>query len=225
MVAVGCPHHITQRGSSRCQLFFRDADREVYLTALRKYADRYRMRVWGYCLMSNHIHLIGVPENPDSLSRTLGRTHADYARYINVARQGCGHFWQARFYSCPLDQQQVWNALAYVERNPVRAGLVAQASGHRWSSAGAHLCGHDPSGWLELQPWQASYVPEQWANILALGMGEQAFRERLHQATLTGLPLGDETFVRRWEALLGRPLRWRPPGRPASLAAMRRQMG
>src|ERR1039457_2276923 len=57
--------------------------------------------------------------------RVFGRTHSDYARYANLVQRSCGHFWQARFYSCALDEDHVWRALAYVERNPVRAAMVA----------------------------------------------------------------------------------------------------
>ncbi len=88
------------------------------------YAEQIRFRIWGYCLMPNHIHLIGVPGYEESLWRTLGQTHGDYARYQNIQQRSCGHFWQARFYSCPMDHVHQWEALAYVERNPVRAGMV-----------------------------------------------------------------------------------------------------
>ncbi|MGA2149323.1 MAG: transposase, partial [Bryobacteraceae bacterium] len=116
--AVGVPHHVTQRGNGRQDVFFTERDREAYLDALFDYAARYGMRVWGYCLMRNHVHLVVVPEAERSLAQVFGRTHSDYARYANVARRSCGHLWQARFYSCALDQAHVWAALAYVERNP-----------------------------------------------------------------------------------------------------------
>jgi putative transposase len=77
--------------------------------------------------MTNHVHFVVVPQHPASLARAFGRTHSDYARYANMLRRGCGHLWQARFYSCPLDTGSAWQALAYVERNPVRAGLVERA--------------------------------------------------------------------------------------------------
>ena len=70
------------------------------------------------------VHFVLVPECERSLARVFGRTHSDYARYANLVRRSCGHFWQARFYSCALDEGHVWRALAYVERNPVCAGLV-----------------------------------------------------------------------------------------------------
>ena len=79
-VAVDCPHHVTQRGNGRQVVFFADRDREVYLNAFFDYASRYSLRVWGYCLMSNHVHFVVVPERERSLARVFGRTHSDYAR-------------------------------------------------------------------------------------------------------------------------------------------------
>ena len=215
VVAIGCPHHITQRGNSRHPVFFEDRDRAAYLATLQEYAERYRLEIWGYCLMSNHVHLVAVPLEEGSMAKALGRAHSDYARYANVLRRGCGHFWQARYYSCPLGESQRWAALAYVERNPVRAGLVQRAADYGWSSARAHVRGADPQQWLALTEWRLSYAPERWAEVLEVGLEEAAFRERLRQATEAGLPLGDETFVRDWGQRLGRDLNFRGPGRPA----------
>lgn len=84
VVAQGIPHHITQRGNAR-QVVFGDAkDRRVYLKLLRNYAEKYRLRIWAWCLMSNHVHLLAVRETAESLKRTLGQTHHDYARYRNA---------------------------------------------------------------------------------------------------------------------------------------------
>jgi len=137
-VAVDTAHHVTQRGNGRQAVFFTERDREVYLDAFFDHAARYGLRVWGYCLLNNHVHFVVVPEREGSLSRVFGRTHSDYARYSNLARRSCGHLWQARFYSCALDGYHAWQALAYVERNPVRARLVNAAEEYRWSTAAAH---------------------------------------------------------------------------------------
>ncbi|MBI2685202.1 MAG: transposase [Acidobacteria bacterium] len=139
IVVPGIPHHITQRGNNRRQVFFTDRDYSLYFRLLREYAQRFELSIWGYCLMPNHIHLIAVPHLPDSLSRTLGRTHADFARIANIQNDTTGHFWQARYYSCPMDDSHTWSALAYVERNPIRAGLTTTAASYIWSSAKAHL--------------------------------------------------------------------------------------
>jgi REP element-mobilizing transposase RayT len=92
----------------------------------------------GYCVMSNHVHLIVVPLRHDAMAMALKQAHAWYASYWNVRHGSCGHVWQGGYYSCPLGQRHVWAALRYAELNPVRAGLVARAEDWLWSTAAAH---------------------------------------------------------------------------------------
>jgi putative transposase len=212
VVAEGLPHHITQRGNGR-QVVFDDArDRRVYLKLLRGYAEEYRLRIWAWCLMSNHVHLLAVPETGESLKRTLGQTHADYARYRNAQLATCGHLWQCRYYSCPVDGAGVWRVMAYIERNPVRAGIVELAEDYAWSSAQAHVTGHDRQGFVDMGPWRGEYNAERWRDTLRLGVEEKALRERLRRATMTGRPFGSEQFVAQLELRSNRVLRARQRG-------------
>ena len=123
-VAPGVAHHITQRGTGRQLVFKSRADRRVYLDLLREQARFTDVLVLAYCLMPNHIHLIAVPFDEDSLAVLLRRVHGRFAQYFNARRARCGHLWQNRFYSCPTGPAHLWPALRYVESNPVRAGLV-----------------------------------------------------------------------------------------------------
>jgi REP element-mobilizing transposase RayT len=84
-VLEGVPHHITQRGNARQIVFDTREDRLLYLDLLREYAERFYLKLWGYCLMSNHVHLIAVPSRRDSLARALGRTHTEYADTEHIA--------------------------------------------------------------------------------------------------------------------------------------------
>lgn len=213
-VAVDAPHHVTQRGNGRQPVFFSDRDREVYLNAFFDYASRYSLRVWGYCLMTNHVHFMVVPERERSLARVFGRTHSDYARYANLAQRSCGHLWQARFYSCALDARHAWQALAYVERNPVRAGLVDSAELYPWSTAAAHCREDSFDGRLDFEEWRRSYTGERWREVLRIGVSDEAWEERIREATRRGYPLGSEAFVEQVSRALGRDVRPRPPGRP-----------
>jgi len=90
--------------------------------------------------MFNHVHLVAVPHEPDSLALTLKHTHGQYAGYWNAKHRSSGHVWQGRYYSCPLDRLHLWKALRYTELNPRRAGLVSEAETWPWSSAAGH-CG------------------------------------------------------------------------------------
>jgi len=140
VVIAGFPHHITQRGNRREDVFLSDADRQAYVGFARKYADLHGLAVWAYCLMTNHVHLVAVPVRKASLALALRDTHAVYAMRFNALAGVTGHLWQGRFYSCPLDEAHLWAAVRHVERNPVRAGLVSHAGDYPWSSAAAH-CG------------------------------------------------------------------------------------
>jgi putative transposase len=218
VVVEGIPHHVTQRGNGRQEVFCSEADYRLYLDLLRVYSLRFGLKVWAYCLMPNHVHLIAVPQRPLSLARTLGRTHSDYARHFNLGRRSCGHVWQARFFSCPLDGAHLWQAMAYVERNPVRAGLAAEATAYRWSSAGAHANGMEREGLLDLETWERQYTPGRWREVLETGVNEEALRERLWEATLRGRPLGGQEFVEELERRMRRRLRPLPTGRPRNRA-------
>jgi putative transposase len=213
-VVPGISHHVTQRGNGRQAIFFSDQDRRLYLELLRDFSHTFALTIWAYALMDNHVHLVAVPQREDSLARAMGRIQAEYARYLNVRRRTCGHLWQARYFSCPLDGCHVWVVMRYVEKNPVRAGMVAEADEWPWSSARAHVTGWDPEGLLEMEPWGRVYNGAQWQTALRTSLEEEGWQRRFQEATLQGRPLGSEEFVEEMELVLGRALRARRPGRP-----------
>ena len=135
IAVVNVAHHVTQRGNARQFILANDDERTVYLNLLRKYAELCELSLLGYCLMSNHVHLLVVPRKDDSLARALKQTHGRYASYWNATHRSSGHVWQGRFYSCPLDESHLWLALRYVELNPVRAAMVSRAELWPWSTA------------------------------------------------------------------------------------------
>ena len=206
VVLPGVWHHVTQRGNRRQTVFHGDGDRALYLELLGRQCLGAAVRITGYCLMGNHVHLILAPETGTGLARVLGRTHTDYARWLNVRRGETGHVWQNRYYSCPLDEAHQWAALRYVELNPVRAGLAADAAQWPWSSAGAHLTGVDGSGLLDMAEWRQAWTAARWQTALEDGIGDVEVVERIREATRTGRPAGGRDFVKDWEQRLGRRL-------------------
>ena len=88
------------------------------------------VEVWAYCLMPNHVHLVVVPERDDSLAKLFRDVHRRYTRRINKREGWCGHLWQERFHSFPMDEAHLLSAVRYVELNPVRtAGIGRGVSG------------------------------------------------------------------------------------------------
>jgi putative transposase len=213
-VCPGVPHHVTQRGNRRGQVFFSEADHRVYLKWLRQYAAIHGVEVLAYCLMSNHVHLVLVPADKDSLQLTLRQLHVRYAQCLNRRKDWKGHVWQGRYFASVLDERHFWAAVRYVECNPVRAGMVGRAEDYPWSSARAR-CGLRVDPVLSTSPeWQRQLAGiGDWSTWLAAGDDPQTLDE-LRANTGRGLPCGSRAFVDRLEAATGRVLRPKPRGRP-----------
>ncbi len=141
----GHPHHITQRGNRRQSVFFRESDYADYLQFLQDWCGRERVEIWAYCLMTNHVHLIVKPDATSNLAKAIGEPHRRYTHMINQREGWKGFLWQGRFSSFPMDEAWLLRAAAYVELNPVRAGIVQAPWDYRWSSIHAHLTGTDPN--------------------------------------------------------------------------------
>jgi len=139
-VVPGVPHHVIQRGNRKQSVFLQENDRLYYLRLLKKYGAHYGLKVWAYCLMDNHVHLVVVPSQPDSFM-AFRDIHRRYTYMVNSREGWTGYLWQGRFKSDPMDAPHVFAGVRYVERNPVRAGLVKKAENFRWSSAKFHVHG------------------------------------------------------------------------------------
>jgi len=224
VVVVDVPHHVTQRGNARQVILAGDEDRVAYLQLLRHYAALHRLSLMGYCLMSNHVHLIVVPGSPEALAQTLKHAHGRYASYWNTRNSSTGHVWQGRFYSCPLGETHLWEALRYVEMNPVRAGMVAAAEHWRWSSAAAHCGSGAADNWLEMERLRKRWTVAEWRDHLVAGESPAGIAA-LRQYTHTGRPLGSAEFVEALERSALRPLAARKAGRPKKPSSDSRQDG
>jgi putative transposase len=150
-----------------------------------------------------------------------------YAQYIHRLHRRLGHLWQSRFYSCPMDDAYADNATAYVELNPVRAGMVSSAWEYPWSSASAHCrSGPDASGLLDLAAWFEGMSTRRWKATLRAVADSDSATDRLRLHTRTGRPLGSDSFLSKVETYLGRRVRAVPRGRPqGSKDRFRRKRG
>jgi putative transposase len=213
MVIPGLPHHVTQRGNNRQDVFFVDGDRVRYLDLLGEQCDREGVRLLGYCLMTNHVHLVAIPRQEDSLQRAVGRTHYLYAQYVNRLHGRSGHLWQGRFFSCALDEPHALEALRYVERNPVRAKVTRVPWTYRWSSAAAHTGAGGAMGLLDEEGWRELAGGLDWKEWLRT-RDDASVLASLRLNTRTGRPLATDAFLSKLETLVGRRLRPLPVGRP-----------
>jgi putative transposase len=211
-VLPGAASHVTQRGVNRGDVFFSQADRETYLRLVADQREEAGVRALSWCLMTNHVHWVVVPEREDSLAVLFRRVHGGYAQYLNAQRGRTGHLWQNRFYGCPVAAARELTLLRYVEWNPVRAGLVETPEAWRWSSAKAHLGGPEAEE-IALLDWRCwRELGGAWWKEALLQPDDPRQWKQLRQATCAAAPLGTAEF--ETERRFGR--QWRRQGRPAA---------
>lgn len=214
-VGIGLPHHITQRGNYGGVVFESDSDREMYLKLISEYAAKDAVSILAYCLMPNHVHFVAVPGKENSFARVFSTAHMRYSQYLNWKRGMRGHLWQGRFYSCVLDAGHLLAAARYVERNPVRAGMVESATAWEWASTRTHVGRRSDGFGFDLDAlWSLIPVRKlEWEDYLQ-EEGECGENAKIRANTRTGRPAGDAAFVKMLEKRLGRRLRPMPVGRP-----------
>ena len=202
-------HHITQRGNNRQVVFEEDIDYLKYCYWISKYSALNNLEILAYCLMKNHVHFIVIPKDAKSISRTFQLTHMRHAQYMHQKRGSSGHLWQGRFYSCLLDDRHMYQAVRYVERNPVRCQSVKDAWEYRWSSAKWHVgSGGKSSIYLK----DATILSQDnWKEYLS--DEDREFEKCLRAKTHKGLAVGDPEFIAEIERKTGRVLRSIKPGK------------
>lgn len=210
IVVPNVPHHVIQRGNRRQKTFFSDEDYRFYLSLSARFCHESQTDVWAYCLMPNHVHIVMVPVHEDGLRKPLAAVHRTYTRKINSREGWRGHLWQERFYSTAMDERHLIAAVRYVERNPVEAGLCDHPGQWPWSSAVAHLAGHN-DGLVSVQPMLD--MVSDWEAYLRQETDPEAV-DALERNLRTGWPLGSAAFIERVEKTLGRCVHRRKPGRP-----------
>lgn len=213
IVIPGAAHHITQRGNNRQTVFRDDQDRELYVRLLRHRSRRHGVEILAWCLMTNHVHLVLVPQDARGLSKVVGETHWIHAQAFNKRHARVGHLWHGRYFSTPMDELHTLRCMLYVERNPVRAGLVQRSEDHLWSSARAHVKGDDARRMVDAVAWRRRFPPEVWRAMLREGEDE-VVQERIESGLRSGIPLMDEGRIAVLETRIGRCLKRRPRGRP-----------
>lgn len=188
---TGLPHHVIQRGRNGRQTFFNQEDYAVYLEIITECSLRHGLDVWAYCLMPDHVHLIGVPKEENALSRCLKATHGRYTRYINQRTASQGQFWQGRYASHLLDEDYLLACARYIEINPVKRNYVDQPEDWQWSSAKAHIMKIDDP--LVRGPL-LERVDIKWQDFLAQTRPPEE-ADLFYRHEKTGLPLGSKKFL------------------------------
>lgn len=215
------PHHIVQRGHNRQVVFAQEGDFKVYLENLQDLKVDCGIQVYAYCLMTNHVHLLLQPgEAIAELGRFMKALSARMTRHFNRLEGRTGTLWESRYKSSPVQTDQYLLACCrYIELNPVRAGMVEQPGEYRWSSYTARM-GGEGSDWLDVDPTYLGLGAED----VIRRQRYQAFLEEgtpssewvlIHEAVQRGQLTGNTRFAEQVEAIVGRRIETRGPGRPS----------
>ena len=211
----GLCYHVLNRGNGRATLFHDPSDYQAFVALLNKARERLPMRLLAYCLMPNHFHLVLWPHADGDLGRWMQWLLTSHVRRHHRRHGTQGHLWQGRFKAFPVQgDAHLLTVLRYVERNPLRAGLVDRAADWPWSSASAHRRDW-PHAALDAAPlprpkgWRAWVdAPQTPAELAAL-----------RQSVQRGRPWGNAEWVETTAARLGLNASLRPRGRPRKTAA------
>jgi putative transposase len=222
----GYPHHVIQRGNNKQAIFATVADDRVLLDLLDENARKFNVALHAYVLMSNHFHLLATPQTADGLPKMMQAVGRSYVRYFNNTHKRTGTLWEGRYKSTLIQNDRYLLAcMAYIDLNPVRAGLVAQPQDYPWSSH-LHYAGVRPDRLITPHAlvWELGNTPfsreAAYAELVQSGINpvQQA---AITQATLSGWALGEADFVadlqkkterRVTKAAAGRPFSVNKPG-------------
>jgi len=128
-------YHLIARGNQKQRVFMDERDYREYLQRVRIYKKKFDLRLYGYCLMPNHVHLLGQIEVAKNLSKFMHAITRSYTAYFNDKYTKVGHLWQGRFKNKVIVKDQyLVDCISYIELNPVRAKIVNTPYEYPWSS-------------------------------------------------------------------------------------------
>ena len=219
LTLAGYPHHIILRGNNRQAIFVDNADFQRMLALLQIHAQEQGVQVHAFVLMSNHLHLLLTPLEDKSLPQMMQAVGRAYVLYFNKRHSRSGTLWEGRYRSALIQTERYFLAcMAYIDLNPVRAGMVGQAADYAWSSHG-HYIGTRPEAWLTPHPmyWDMGNTPfareAAYAGLVQSGVN-QTQQQALTSSALSGWALGEEDFVQGLQKQTPRRVRPVKAGRP-----------
>jgi putative transposase len=222
LTVPGYPHHLIQRGNNRQPIFADNADYELLLSILDANAREFKVALHAYVLMSNHFHLLATPETTDGIRRMMQAVGRRYVRLFNQKQARTGTLWEGRYRSTIIQAERYLLAcMAYIDLNPVRAGLVGDPRAYPWSSH-AHYVGLRQDKVLTPHPlyWELGNTPfardAAYAELVAAGISAKQ-QQDLSESALQGWALGEQDYVADLQRRTERRVVKQRAGRPASI--------
>jgi len=200
LTLAGYPHHVIQRGNNRQPIFAGVADYQHLLALLEENAKKFEVDIHAYVLMSNHFHLLATPQTENALPLLMQAVGRSYVRYFNDLQSRTGSLWEGRYRSTLIETDRYLLAcMVYIDLNPVRAGVVAEAFDYPWSSHGFYVGGRSDK---LITPhalfWGLANTPfgreAAYADLVRSGVSTEQ-QLALTKATLSGWALGNPDFV------------------------------
>jgi putative transposase len=216
------PHHVIQRGNNRQTIFASEADYLALLDLIEQQAKKFDVAVHAYVLMSNHFHLLATPRTSDGLPKMMQAVGRSYVRHFNDKQRRSGTLWEGRYKSTVIQSDRYLLAcMAYMDLNPVRAGMVAQPLAYPWSSH-LHYLGARSDRLITPHAlyWELGNTPfareAAYADLVQAGINpvQQA---ALTDAALRGWALGEPNFVAELQKRTERRVAKSAAGRPFSV--------
>lgn len=221
LTVAGYPHHVIQRGNNGQPIFAEAQDRETLLALLAAHAAPCKVALHAYVLMDNHLHLLATPETADGLPRLMQAVGRRYVRYFNDRQGRSGTLWEGRYRATLIEAARyLLPCMAYIDLNPVRAGLVAEPRDYPWSSHG-HYVGLRSDRLITPHPlyWGLGNTPfareAAYAEMVRAGIGLQQ-QEALTDSAFSGWALGGPAFLAELQKHTPRRLSKARPGRPVA---------
>ena len=205
----GVWYHVLNRGNRREAVFHESGDYDAFVEAIIDARTRLPLDILGYCLMPNHFHLVIRPQSDGDLGRWVQWLLMAHARRYHRHYRTSGHVWQGRFKAFPIqDDDHLRTVVRYVERNALRAELVARAEDWKWSSLPRWVC-RDPILWRGKPEVRDRF----WLARVNKPLSDGDLH-RLRVSAERGRPFGDEAWVRETARRLGLESTLRSRGRP-----------
>ncbi len=221
---AGYAHHVVQRGNDRQAIFRDDADRRQMLQLLETQAREQQVAIHAYVLMDNHFHLLLTPATGEGVSKMMQAVGRRYVRWFNDRHARSGTLWEGRYRSTLIEAERYLLAcMAYIDLNPVRAGLVAQAPNYPWSSH-LHYIGQRADRLVAPHAlyWALGNTPfareAAYTRLAAEGLSQQQ-QEALTESAFKGWALGGPEFMAALQKQTARRLSKGRAGRPAGRVA------
>jgi REP element-mobilizing transposase RayT len=196
----GAFYHVIVRGNQRQRIFRDDEDRRYYLKRIEHYRQRYRFVIYGYVLMSNHVHLL-LETGKTPLSKILQGIQFTYTRYYNRRYRTVGHLFQGRYKAILCDcDAYLLELVRYIHLNPARVKNPQELCTFQWSSHHAYLgrkgsIAVNTASVLEQLGNTAAEAAKAYRRFIADGQN-RGHDERYYQV-IDQRFLGDEKFIQK----------------------------